>query len=85
LTPTQAKVGISLAALLWAWLMGRRAKAATGDVDIGTPTVTGPGSDQFGGEDYGTTPAPAFFLPDQSPFRIAEPTPLADIPERPVE
>jgi hypothetical protein len=84
MTPTQAKIGISLAALLWAWLFGRRpSPAPAGNVDIGTPTVTGPGSEQFRGEDYGT--APAFFMPDQSPFRIAEPTPLADIPERPVE
>lgn len=84
MTPMQAKIGVSLAALLWAWLFGRRTPAAPrGDVDIGTPTVMGPGSERFGGQDYGT--APAVFLPDQSPFVIAEPTSLPDIPERPVE
>jgi hypothetical protein len=53
--PELYKVGGSLAVLLLGLLFGKRAAAATrGPVDVGAPTVTGSGSDAFGGQDYGT-------------------------------
>jgi hypothetical protein len=55
-TPADLKILGIVAGLLM--LFGRRASAATapsGSVDIGTPTVTGSGSEAFGGTDYGTT------------------------------
>lgn len=54
MTPVEWKVVGSVAVLLWAWWKSRAAApAATGTVDVGAPTVTGSGSDRFGGSDYG--------------------------------
>lgn len=66
MTRTQAYVAGG-AALLGLWLLWPRkaAAAATGNVDLGEPTVTGAGADQFGGRDYGTTPV---VTPDSQAF-----------------
>lgn len=59
MTPVEGKLAIGALAALWLWLRGRRrppASSPTGNVDIGTPTVSGSGSDQYGGQDYSTTP-----------------------------
>lgn len=76
MTPAQAKVGFSIAVFLWAWWRGRaRAKAPTGSVDVGTPTVSGPGSDRWGGTDYGVQPGmldtPVRILTNDAADRIA--------------
>lgn len=56
MSPGEIKLWGGLALLLLFW---RRAAAApTGTVDIGTPTVSGSGSEEFGGQDYGIAPPP---------------------------
>jgi len=55
MTPIQWKIlgGAVLVLLLWP----RRSSAAPiASVDFEAPTVTGPGSDLYGGQDYGTAP-----------------------------
>lgn len=56
--PELYKVAGSLAVILLGWWLGRRnsAPAPTGTVELGDPTVTGSGAEDFGGVDYGTRP-----------------------------
>jgi hypothetical protein len=59
--PEYYKVGGALAVLLLGWIFGKRPRPPAGTVELGTPTVSGSGADDFGGQDYGVTPvlAPA--------------------------
>ncbi len=58
MTRNQKIVSIGVALLLLGFTVKKALakparKPPTGNVDIGTPTVTGPGADYFGGTDYG--------------------------------
>jgi hypothetical protein len=52
MTPTQAKLLFAGATALVLWLLARRAAAATGDVELGTPTVTGSGAENLDNQGY---------------------------------
>lgn len=52
----KALVGLGVALLLL--FLTRKRPAPTGEVIFGIPTVTGSGSNQFGGTDYGITVTP---------------------------
>jgi hypothetical protein len=49
-------IGAAVLALL-VWFFAAKRPAPAGTVDIGTPTVSGSGSDTFGGTDYAVKPS----------------------------
>lgn len=53
MTAAQVKIGGSALALFLLWLLDKKTKRApSGTVDIGVPTVVGPGTERLGNEGY---------------------------------
>lgn len=63
MTPTQAKLLFSGATALVLWLLARGRGPATGNVDLGTPTVTGSGSEDLDNQGY-YSDRPKVIVPD---------------------
>lgn len=70
--------GLSAFLIFVLWPKRAPTVVVTGDVTLGTPTVTGSGSQKFGGTDYGSAPATSAVAPQDPLLLGADPNLAVD-------